>query len=64
MVAELVEWFTAEYGRTYGGISCDAILGDDPHSRTTRCPGLVLGTYEKVKALLAENGFDLSEGRA
>ena len=63
MVDQLVEWFSEEYGQTYGGIRCEDILGDDPQSRTTRCPGLVMGTYEKVKALLAENGFDLSEGR-
>jgi C_GCAxxG_C_C family probable redox protein len=62
MVAELAEWFTQEYGQTYGGIRCDTILGDDPHSRAKRCPGLVTATFEKVKALLTENGFDLSEG--
>jgi C_GCAxxG_C_C family probable redox protein len=63
MVHQLVEWFAAEYGRTYGGTSCEAILGDDPQSRTTRCPALVLATYEKVKVLLLENGFELDEGR-
>jgi C_GCAxxG_C_C family probable redox protein len=63
MVGELVEWFTAEYGQTYGSIHCEAILGDDPKNRPTRCPPMVLGTYEKVKALLLENGFDLAAGR-
>ena len=63
MVNQLMEWFNREYGQTYGGCSCEAILGDDPQSRTTRCPALVLGTLEKVKALLIENGFELSEGR-
>ena len=63
MVTQLVEWFNGEFGQTYGGCSCEAILGDDPQSRTTRCPTLVLTTYKKVKALLIENGFDLSEGR-
>ena len=57
----MVEWFSGEYGRTYGGSSCEAILGDDPRSQdSARCPRLVLETYEKVKALLIENGFDLS----
>ncbi len=64
MVGELVEWFGQEYGQQYGGIRCDTILDDEPQNRTTRCPALVLSTYEKVKALLMENGFDLSEGRS
>ena len=63
MITELVEWFAQEYGRVYGGIRCETILGDDPGAQRTRCPTLVLGTYEKVKALLLENGFDLSGGR-
>jgi hypothetical protein len=63
MIGELVEWFTAEHGRKYGGIRCETILGDDPRSRTTRCPSLILGTYQKVKDLLVQNGFDLSRGR-
>jgi C_GCAxxG_C_C family probable redox protein len=64
MVGELVEWFTREYGQRYGGIHCAAILDDNPQHRTTRCPALVLGIYEKVKSLLLENGFNLSEGRS
>ncbi len=62
MVDQLVEWFSHGYGQTYGGTSCTAILGDDPQNRTTRCPTLVLETYEKVKVLLMENGFDLAAG--
>jgi C_GCAxxG_C_C family probable redox protein len=63
MIGELVEWFSNEYGQMYGGIHCETILDDDPGSRHTRCPSLVLGTYEKVQGLLAENGFDVSGGR-
>jgi C_GCAxxG_C_C family probable redox protein len=63
MICELVEWFADEYGKKYGGIRCETILGDDPAAKTTRCPTLVMGTYEKVKSLLSENGFDLSGGR-
>ncbi|SPF33606.1 conserved hypothetical protein [Syntrophobacter sp. SbD1] len=63
MIFELVEWFTAQYGLMYGGIRCETILGDDPANRTTRCPAMVVGTYEKIKGLLAENGFDLSGDR-
>lgn len=63
MISELVEWFSGEYGRTYGGIRCENILGDDPAARTTRCPGIVFGTYNQVKALLGKHGFDLSGGK-
>ncbi len=62
MVAELVDWFSEEYGTLYGGIHCEVILGDDPRNRTARCPNIVMGCYEKVKALLSEYGFDLSGG--
>jgi hypothetical protein len=58
MVGELVEWFSQEYGRLFGGIRCDDILGDDPGA-CTRCGPIVLGTYAKARALLAENGFAL-----
>jgi len=61
MVNELVEWFTDEYGRTYGGIHCENILGEDPRNRTVRCPALVMGVYEKARALLAENGFEFGD---
>jgi C_GCAxxG_C_C family probable redox protein len=63
MVSELVEWFTQEFSECYGGIHCREILADDPRNQTSRCPELVTRTYEKVKLLLVENGFDLSEGR-
>jgi C_GCAxxG_C_C family probable redox protein len=63
MVNELVEWFTQEFSECYGGIHCREILDDDPRNQTSRCPQLVTQTYEKVKSLLLENDFDLSEGR-
>jgi len=62
MISELVDWFKGEFGPMYGGISCETILNDDPKSRSSKCPGLTLGTYEKVKALLLECGFDLAGG--
>lgn len=63
MIGELVQWFADEYGKKYGGIKCENILGDDPTARTTRCPGIVLQTYGKIKDLLFQNGFNLSGGR-
>ncbi len=64
MIVELVEWFAQEFGELYGGIQCRVILGDDPSNRTARCPTLVVKVYERVKALLLENGFDMAAVRA
>ena len=58
MVEELVEWFSQEYGQLFGGIRCDDILGNDPGACSSCC-SLVLGTYAKVRTLLAVNGLDL-----
>ena len=55
---ELGAWFKETYGAPFGGIRCAEILGSDPQN-TTRCGQMVLGVYEKVTALLVENGFDL-----
>ncbi len=63
MIGDLVEWFTVEFSQAYGGILCREILVEDPKNQLTRCPDIVKRTYEKVKSLLVENGFDPSEGR-
>jgi len=63
MISELVDWFSEEYGKAFGGIRCENILGEDPRNRMVRCPNMVFGTYEKVKALLIEYGFDLTGGK-
>lgn len=63
MINELADWFTAEYSQLYGGIRCKDILADDPRNQAMRCPALVSSTYDRVKSLLAENGFSLSAGR-
>lgn len=64
MIADLVNWFSEEYGRKFGGIRCEVILAGDPENRKTRCPGLVLGVYEKAIALLSEYEFELDSGRS
>jgi C_GCAxxG_C_C family probable redox protein len=64
MISELMDWFSNELAKPYGGIRCEDILQGELSNRTTRCPGLVLGTYEKVKGLLFENGFDLGQERS
>ncbi len=63
MIEDLVNWFTETFSNLYGGIRCSEILDDDPNNQRSRCPGLVTETYERVKTLLIDNGFDLSEGR-
>jgi C_GCAxxG_C_C family probable redox protein len=52
MVQELVEWFKEEHGQNYGGIRCDDILAGEPANMKSRCPNLVLTTYEKANDLL------------
>lgn len=56
MVQELVEWFKVEHGRNYGGIRCDDILVGEPANMKSRCPNLVLTTYEKANELLEKYG--------
>jgi hypothetical protein len=60
MLEDLVRWFKNGYGQTYGGIRCEEIVGGNPQNMSTRCPAMVAGTFQKVKELLVENGFDLA----
>jgi hypothetical protein len=60
MVDDLVKWFKAGYGQDYGDIRCETILSGAPNVQAARCPVMVAGTFQKVKELLVENGFDLS----
>jgi C_GCAxxG_C_C family probable redox protein len=56
MVQELVAWFKEEHGQNYGGIRCDDILVGEPANMKTRCPHLVITTYEKANELLEKYG--------
>ena len=60
MVEDLVKWFKGDYGQKYGGIRCEEIVGENGRSMGERCPAIVLGTFQRVKELLVENGFDLA----
>ena len=60
MVEDLVRWFKSDYGQKYGGIRCVDIVGDSGRNMAERCPLIVLSTFQKVKELLVENGFDLA----
>ncbi len=60
MVTDLVKWFKQEYGQMYGGVRCLDIAGNDSKNMATRCPLIVLGTFQRVKEMLVENGFNLA----
>ncbi len=60
MITDLVKWFKQEYIPLYGGIRCEEILNDDPRNQAARCPVIVAATFQRVKELLVENGFDLA----
>jgi C_GCAxxG_C_C family probable redox protein len=60
MITDLVTWFKQEYIPLYGGIRCEEIVGDNGKNIVTRCPLIVARTYQRVKELLVENGFDLA----
>lgn len=65
MLADLVEWFEAEYGVRYGGIDCDDIIEKDPELRLSRCPQLVVETFKKITDILAMHDYALDgQGRA
>ncbi len=59
MIPGLVKWFQTTYTGTYGGISCDCILGGDPMNRFERCPKIMAETAEKCRSLLAEHGHEI-----
>ncbi len=62
MIKELVTWFENEYGPVYGSTECKDILEDNPQNRVERCPQITYSTFQKVKEILAANGFKLSGG--
>jgi len=62
MVNDLVDWFNERVGERYGGITCDEILDGKSRNMIDRCPGIVAETYQHVKDLLVEEGFDLGGG--
>jgi C_GCAxxG_C_C family probable redox protein len=60
MTEDLVKWFKNTMGEKYGGIKCDDIVGNNAQYQGTRCPLIVAETYQKVKEILVENGFELT----
>ncbi len=60
MIQDLVGWFKETFGEKYGGIRCEQILAANGGNQMMVCPMLVSQTFQKVKELLVENGYDLA----
>jgi hypothetical protein len=59
MLQELSDWFSEHVGGQYGGIECQAIVGEEgPASARQRCGGILAETYAKVVEILIANGFE------
>jgi hypothetical protein len=59
MLQELSDWFSEHVGSQYGGIECQAIVGEEgPASARQRCGGILAETYAKVMEILIANGFE------
>jgi hypothetical protein len=58
MLQELSDWFSEHVGRQYGGIECQAIVGDEGRGAARqRCGAILVETYAKVMDILISNGF-------
>jgi hypothetical protein len=62
MLKDLGDWFENTFGRRYGDVTCEAIVGDRSEMRQ-RCGEVVAQTYAKVLELLSAGGYDVSTGR-
>ncbi|AFM24225.1 DVU_1555 family C-GCAxxG-C-C protein [Desulfomonile tiedjei] len=62
MISELMDWFSAEQEKRYGGIHCSEIIGDDPQNMPMRCPQIVAAVYRRVRTILDQHGFDWKAG--
>jgi hypothetical protein len=59
MIPRLADWFEMTYTKSCGGISCEAIINDNPMNKLDRCPRILEETYEKCRELLAEIGCEI-----
>lgn len=59
MLQELSEWFSEHVGGQYGGIECQAIVGEEGMAAARqRCGSILAETYAKVMEILISNGFE------
>lgn len=63
MINELTDWFAQKIGSQYGGITCEAIVGeDDPAASMSTCGAIVADTYAKAMEILTAGGIDPMQG--
>jgi hypothetical protein len=61
MLQQLSGWFSQSIGGRYGGITCEAVVGENsPAAAIQNCGQIVSDTFTKTIEILAEYGFDLS----
>ena len=60
MIPQLMEWYEEAYGGRYGSANCLDITGGS--MRVDRCLDILGGTWNEVKRLLAEFGFEVGAG--
>ncbi|MBU2551884.1 MAG: C-GCAxxG-C-C family protein [Proteobacteria bacterium] len=59
MMQELSDWFVERAGARFGGITCEAIVGEaGPDASRQTCGSLVAETFEKAMEVLVIHGFD------
>lgn len=61
MIQELSDWFQERIGSRHGGITCEAVTGENgPEASRQTCGTIVAETYDKTIEILLSNGFDPS----
>ncbi|MDD5207558.1 MAG: C-GCAxxG-C-C family protein, partial [Desulfobacterales bacterium] len=57
MLEELIEWFQNDFGQRYGGISCQAIVGESgPQASRSTCANILSATYSRTVEILSGHG--------
>jgi hypothetical protein len=63
MLQALSDWFEERAGGPHGGISCEAVVGQEgPAAARQRCGTIVADTHSRLLEILAANGLDPSGG--
>lgn len=58
MQSAFVEWFETEFTARFGGVDCDVILSGNPHYKLSRCPAIVTESFDQLREILSENGYE------
>ena len=62
MLRDLYEWFDLTFGKRYGNVTCEAIVGDRSEMRQ-RCGEVVAKTWARAVEILGTAGYDITVGR-